>query len=185
MLLGPLLIQTNKTIVLTGLEQAREHPHILLTILDARFGFLNWSSEIHVTEIKKIGIIDLIDIFSKVTIFSCPGELRGTLYLWVNKQMGHGQLSEVEHSPKTPANTQDSTIHRHQKPFTSLLLWHNTWNSLVLAIMEKAVFCNTLDYQMNIQVSFPHSKILSFTLQNCSSHFPQPSFSCLGWLIIY
>ena len=81
MLLGPLLIQTNKTIVLTGLEQAREHPHILLTILDARFGFLNWSSEIHVTEIKKIGIIDLIDIFSKVTIFSCPGELRGTLYL--------------------------------------------------------------------------------------------------------
>ena len=81
MLLGPLLIQTNKTIVLTGLERTREHPHILLTILDARDGFLNWSSEIHVMGIKKIGISDLIDIFGKVTIFSCPGELRGTLYL--------------------------------------------------------------------------------------------------------
>ena len=79
MLLGPLLIQTNKTIVLTGLERTREHPHILLTILDARFGFLNWSSEIHVMGIKKIGISDVIDIFGKVTIFSCPGEPRGTL----------------------------------------------------------------------------------------------------------
>ena len=81
MLLELSLTQTNKTIVLTGSEQTGWHPHILLTILDARFWFLNWFSEIHVMGVQKIGISVLIDIFGKVKIVPCPGEPRGTLCL--------------------------------------------------------------------------------------------------------
>ena len=63
MLLGPLLIQTRKTVMPIGLEETVQHPHTSLTILDAGFWFLNWSSEIHVMGIIRICNLDILDIF--------------------------------------------------------------------------------------------------------------------------
>ena len=79
-LLGPLLIQTSQTVLPTGLGCTTQHPHISLTILDARFWFLNWSSEIHVMGIIRICNLDMLDIFhGMVTTVFHPGEPVGTL----------------------------------------------------------------------------------------------------------
>ena len=79
LLLGHLLIRTRITVLPTGLEKTAP-AHISHTILDARFQFLNWSSEIHVMGLTKIGNNGLLYIFGKVTDL-CPGEPRGTLSL--------------------------------------------------------------------------------------------------------
>ena len=77
----------------TGLEKTRQHPHISHTILDARFQFLNWSSEIHVMGLTKIGNNGLLYIFYKVTVFSSRGT-KG--YTVSTSEQAHGPWTTVK-----------------------------------------------------------------------------------------
>ena len=96
----------------TGLEKTVRHPHISLMILGARFQFINWSSEIHVMGLTKIGNNHFLHIIGKLTVCFIQGN-QGVHCLceWTSKwAMDNHQKWNICRPPPTWGTVQSTDI---------------------------------------------------------------------------